>query len=65
MLNYDSPLLGGDADNAREYILRETSKKCIDVDLVKSSASNKFKTRDCGANTTIHELAVATKSMRY
>jgi hypothetical protein len=65
MLNYEFPPLGGGAANACEYILREMAKRDIEVDLVKSSASNKFKTRDCGANTTIHELAMATKSMRY
>jgi hypothetical protein len=65
MLNYEFPPLGGGAANACEYILREMAKRDIEVDLVKSSASNKFKTRDCGANSTIHELAMATKSMRY
>ena len=39
MLNYEYPPIGGGAANANRYILRELSKKGIEVDLVTSSTS--------------------------
>lgn len=65
MLNYEYPPLGGGAATACKYILRELSKKDIDVDLVTSSASNIFETEHIGQNVTIYKLAVGKNSVHY
>ena len=65
MLNYEFPPLGGGAANACQYILRELAKRDIEVDLVTSSAMNRFETENFSTNITIYKLAVGKKNIHY
>ena len=64
MLNYEFPPLGGGAANACKYILKEMSRKGIEVDLVTSS-SNKFETEKIGETVNIYKLAIGKKNIHY
>jgi len=64
MLNYEFPPLGGGAANACKYILKEMSRKGIEVDLVTSS-SNKFEIERAGKSVNVYKLAVGKKSIHY
>jgi len=64
MLNYEFPPLGGGAANACKYILKEMSRKGIEVDLVTSSPS-RFETEKIGENVNIYKLNVGKKNIHY
>jgi len=64
MLNYEFPPLGGGAANACKYILKEMSRKGIEVDLITSS-SNKFETEKIGETVNIYKLAICKKNIHY
>lgn len=58
-LNYEYPPLGGGAANATAYILREFSKiPGLVVDLVTSSASERYELEKVGENIKIHKLPI-------
>jgi glycosyltransferase involved in cell wall biosynthesis len=58
-LNYEYPPLGGGAANATSYILREFSKiPDLEVDLVTSSAGEKYELEKIGNNIKIHKLPI-------
>ena len=52
MLNYEYPPLGGGGSNACKYILKESAKKNLEVNLVTSSPSNTFETEKIGGVET-------------
>ncbi|HEX7586652.1 MAG TPA: glycosyltransferase [Patescibacteria group bacterium] len=66
--NYEYPPLGGGAANATSYILREFSKiPDLEVDLVTSSADEKFELEKIGGNINIHKLPIGknSKNLHY
>lgn len=66
--NYEYPPLGGGAANATSYILREFSKiPDLEVDLVTSSADEKFELEKIGGNISIHKLPIGknSKNLHY
>ncbi len=65
MLNYEYPPLGGGAANACQYILKELAQEGIEVDLVTSSASNKFEIEKIGETVNIYKLDVAKRNIHY
>ncbi|HAI74488.1 MAG TPA: hypothetical protein DCS28_00420 [Candidatus Moranbacteria bacterium] len=57
--NYEYPPLGGGAANATAYILREFSKLAdSEVDLITSSADDKYHLEPIGGNIKIHKLPI-------
>ena len=64
MLNYEFPPLGGGAANACKYILKEMSRKGIEVDLVTSS-SNKFEIEKISESVNVYRLAVGKENIHY
>jgi len=66
MLNYEFPPLGGGAANANYYMLKEISKmKGVFVDLITSSANNKFEIEQFSRNIRIFKLNVNKKNIHY
>jgi len=66
MLNYEYPPLGGGAANANYYMLKEfAKKKDLKVDLITSSASNKFEIEDFAPNIHIYKLDVGKKDIHF
>src|SRR3989344_3042098 len=66
MLNYEFPPLGGGAGNANYYLLKEfAKKKNVHIDLVTSSANNKFETEHFSSNIKIFKLNVNKKDIHY
>jgi glycosyltransferase involved in cell wall biosynthesis len=64
MLNYEFPPLGGGAANANYYLLKELSKKDVEIDLITSS-SNKFKKEQFSKNIRIFKLNVGKKNVHF
>ena len=61
--NYEYPPLGGGAGNATYYILKEFSKiKDLEVDLITSSADEKYLTEKIGENITIYKIPIGKNS---
>ena len=57
--NYEYPPLGGGAANATAYILREFSKiPDLEVDLVTTSASEKYELENIGNNIKVHKMPI-------
>ena len=66
MLNYEYPPLGGGAGNANHYLLKELSKvKGLEIDLVTSSADNKFEIEKFSSDITIYKLDVSKKDVHF
>lgn len=66
MLNYEYPPLGGGAANACYYMLREFAKmRDLSIDLVTSSANNKFEIQYLSDNIKIFKLNVKKKDIHY
>ncbi|MEA3343908.1 MAG: hypothetical protein U9Q92_07145 [archaeon] len=66
MLNYEYPPLGGGAANANYYMLKEFAKvKGLEVDLITSSADNKFEVEDFSSNVRIYKLDVGKKDVHF
>jgi len=65
MLNYEYPPLGGGGSNACKYILKEFTKKNLEVDLVTSSSANTFETEKIGSNISIYKLPINKKDIHY
>lgn len=66
MLNYEYPPLGGGAGNATFNLLNEFTKRDdITVDLVTSSAHNRFEKERRADNITLYKLPVPKKSIHY
>jgi len=66
MLNYEFPPLGGGAANANYYMLKEfAKKKDLKVDLITSSANNKFEIEDFASNIRIYKLNVSKKDIHF
>lgn len=62
MLNYEYPPLGGGAANANKYILKEMSKRGIQVDLVTSSRDS-YKEEKSLENVRVIRLDVGKKEL--
>ena len=61
-----SPPLGGGAANANYYMLKEFAKeKDLQVDLITSSANNKFEIEDFAPNVRIYRLNVSKKDIHF
>ncbi len=66
MLNYEYPPLGGGAGNATFYLLNEFTKRDdITVDLITSSAHNRFEKERLSDNITLYKLPVRKKNPHY
>lgn len=66
MLNYEFPPLGGGAAIANYYLLKELARNnAVTVDLITSSANNKFTLEQFSKNITIYELNVNKKDIHY
>ena len=66
MLNYEFPPLGGGAANANYYLLKEFAKtNDIFIDLVTSSANNKFEIDNFSKNIRIFKLNVYKKDIHF
>lgn len=66
MLNYEFPPLGGGAANANHYMLKEfAKKKDISIDLITSSAKNKFEVEELSSNITVYKLDVGKKDVHF
>ena len=68
MLNYEFPPLGGGASNANYYMFKEFAKwgkKKITIDLVTSSARNKYEEEKFAPNIKIYKLDVAKEKIQY
>lgn len=64
VLNYEYPPIGGGAGNANKYILREMSRKGIEVDLVTSSAEN-YREETAFENVRVFRVDVGKKKMHH
>jgi len=66
MLNYEFPPLGGGAANANFYLLKEFSKiKNLEIDLITSSANNKYEEEQFSKNIKVYKLNVHKKDLQY
>lgn len=66
MLNYEFPPLGGGTGNANYYLLKEFAKaKSLSVDLVTSSATNRFEVDKFSKNINIFKLNVHKKDIHF
>jgi len=66
MLNYEFPPLGGGAANANFYLLKEFAKnKNLEIDLITSSANNKYEEEQFSENIKIYKLDVHKKDLQY
>ncbi len=66
MLNYEFPPLGGGAANANYYMLKEfAGNKDLQVDLVTSSANNRFEVEEFSSNICIYKLDVGKKDVHF
>ncbi|MFA5125789.1 MAG: glycosyltransferase family 4 protein [archaeon] len=66
MLNYEFPPLGGGAANANFYLLKEFSKvKNLEIDLITSSANNKYEEEQFSKNIRIFKLDVHKKDLQF
>jgi len=68
MLNYEFPPMGGGAANANHYLLKELGKlpkDYVSIDLVTSSALNRFQSVQYADNVKIYRLDINKKKMHY
>ena len=66
MLNYEYPPLGGGASNATYYLLKEFSQiNDVTIDLITSSAINKFEEEKFSDDIKIYKLNVNKKEIHY